>query len=483
MNRTIKRALINALAALPQLLLGVMLPAPSSFANDGSFDTTWTGGGRITFPGDYFNSGNSSYLNILVTQSDGTLLLGGDSNGWWLGEMTAAGQFVPTFGTSDGTGRITSCALGFCGSLMYSALPQTDGRYLVVSLTELSRTTSQAHAFDTSGVSGGTGYVGNDFPINNVQGYVGPSYGVARQADGTVLLAGQGTYSLADSVTRFGVVKLNADLSLDASFNAITDGMGVTFAGGALVRVDATDLGEAAAAVLVQADGRIVLVGVGEKASNGTGYLDLARLNADGSLDKTFGFGAGGTAELQSPAVNVSYSLLTAKFDRAGRIVVAMQTQATNGAPEAGMLVARLTADGKADSSFGNSGFFYDAVGRIGLGCTYVASNDFAIDSAGRIVVAGLCDNYFLVERIRGDNGNLDTSFGYLGASYGGFAANSTADVANAVTFDAGGRLLVGGSSTISGEQYAGLGRLTYDLIFTNNFESLPRGCLPPDCN
>ena len=53
-----------------------------------------------------------------------------------------------------------------------------------------------------------------------------------------------------------------------------------------------------------------------------------------------------------------------------------------------------------------------------------------------------------------------------------------------AVTFDAGGHLLVGGTSKAPGTAYkAGVARLTYDLIRTDNFESTPRGCLPPDCN
>jgi hypothetical protein len=51
------------------------------------------------------------------------------------------------------------------------------------------------------------------------------------------------------------------------------------------------------------------------------------------------------------------------------------------------------------------------------------------------------------------------------------------------VTFDAGGHPIIGGVSTVSAHQVAAIGRLTYDLIYTNDFETAPRGCLPPACN
>jgi uncharacterized delta-60 repeat protein len=467
--------------AITVLALATALQAPCSLAADGSFDPNWLGGGRTVFSGDYFNSSNASSVNFMLTQPDGTLLLGGDvSGGWWLGEMTTAGQFVLTFGASDGTGRVTSCHLGNCGmGDLLSLLRQGDGKYVALSEFDVTRTTALGHAFDTAGVAGGSGYLINDFGINDVQGVIAPAVGVAQRADGTLLLSGNGTYSAADSVSRLGVVSLKSDLSIDTSFNAITDGQGVTFAGGALVRADASDFDETAYAVLVQGDGRIVLVGAGLKDISFLGYVQLARLNPNGSLDTSFG--AGGTTSLLSTVGNVSYGPLVAKFDRAGRIVVVLQTRDASAVLDAGMLVARFTADGIADSTFGNGGFYYDTA--PGLGCSHLAANDFTIDSAGRILVAGYCDASFLVERIRGDQGILDTSFGIAGRSHGSYNDLSTSNTAWAVTLDAGGRPLVGGESALPGALYAALGRLTYDLIFTNNFESAPRGCLPPDCN
>jgi hypothetical protein len=47
------------------------------------------------------------------------------------------------------------------------------------------------------------------------------------------------------------------------------------------------------------------------------------------------------------------------------------------------------------------------------------------------------------------------------------------------VAFDSSGRPLVGGYSG----SLSGISRLSYDLIYTNNFEPAPRGCLPPNCD
>jgi hypothetical protein len=51
------------------------------------------------------------------------------------------------------------------------------------------------------------------------------------------------------------------------------------------------------------------------------------------------------------------------------------------------------------------------------------------------------------------------------------------------VAFTPNGRLIVAGSSTISNVAQAGVAQLTYDLVYTDDFEATPRGCLPPDCN
>lgn len=101
---------------------------------------------------------------------------------------------------------------------------------------------------------------------------VGPdTWGIqsaAASADGKVLIGGG--FSRVNGIHRSGIARLNADGSLDATFDP---GTGVR---------DGEVL-----AIAPQADGRI-LIGGSFTSVNGTARNGLARLNADGSLDPTF---------------------------------------------------------------------------------------------------------------------------------------------------------------------------------------------------
>ena len=102
--------------------------------------------------------------------------------------------------------------------------------------------------------------------------------GLALQGDGKLVLVG----SIGDvPSTRFAVRRLQADGSPDTTFGA-----------GGTVTTDLTGRGDAANAVALQGDGKIVVAGI----SNRQGNFDfgLARYNIDGPLDTTFaGIGGG----------------------------------------------------------------------------------------------------------------------------------------------------------------------------------------------
>ncbi len=472
--------------------IGLILAASGARATDGYFDSTWPGGGTFVFNGKYSSTTAPSFVNSIRIESNGNILLNGwgfflgGADFWWLGELFPNGDFVPTFGASDGSGRTTSCDVATCASFTdfgRTALPRTNGSYVVLTSLEVWQTTPQANALDTGSIVGGQGYVGTVFTVNDVKGAVTTGVGraMALQAtDGKLLVAGCGTYSLASTTKRFGVARLNSDFSLDAGFNAMTDDQNVKFSGGAIVTVSAADTNESVSEVLLQPDGRIVLVGSG----TGAGGLELeaARLTASGSPDPLFGNNA--VVALSWPFGTIT-GVDAAVLDRAGRIVVALD--ASGGEPPAnGFMVARLNPDGSPDSNFGTAGFAYDALPE----CASMYGYAIALDTAGRIVVAGQCDSGsggFVVERLRGDTGAIDVSFGSGGFSRGYFSPSTTdSTMASTIAFDHGGRLLVGGSGrplTGSATPVSGIARLTYDLIYTNNFETTPRGCLPPDCN
>ena len=466
----------------------VGLPTVAS-AIDGAFDSTWQGTGYIAFSGDSSNPGHLAYVTQLVVQPNGKLLVGGaSSNGSssypWLGELTSAGAFVPTFGKSDGSGRVTLCQLdsSYCNGTLdtLDALQvANNGDLFTLARGRVAFTTPTANAIDTASTI-------QLVAINNVGGALATAIAARVQSNGSVIAAGPGYYSTSSSSSReFGVARFTSALSLDTSFNAFTDTAGVTFAGGNLASF-ADGSGDIPESVLLRPDNRIVVVG-----ETADGRLGMACFTAAGLTDTAcsggLGYGAAGWSggKFNPSSTGLLFTQPATAIDRAGRILVAL-TGAPSGAAgisDYGIVVGRFNADLSPDTSFGSNAFSF--TNHFPACPTGVGASSIALDSAGRILVAGYCrsDNVFEfgVERLRGDNGALDASFGVGGFSHGSFSATSTGDSAYAVAFDSSGRPLVGGIT--GGAASAGLARLTYDLIFTDNLEITPRGCSAPNCD
>ncbi|MDO8630916.1 MAG: Calx-beta domain-containing protein, partial [Phycisphaerales bacterium] len=112
-------------------------------------------------------------------------------------------------------------------------------------------------------------------------GAKGPSASVeavALQADGKILIGGN--FATVNDIDRKGIARLNADGSLDQSFDA---GTGVEDIGS-----DGSDIVGLVSSVVVQSDGKILLGGTFFTVDQINRH-GLARLNRDGSLDGTFG--------------------------------------------------------------------------------------------------------------------------------------------------------------------------------------------------
>lgn len=120
---------------------------------------------------------------------------------------------------------------------------------------------------------GDDGTVITDFGVNDV------ANGVASQPDGKTVAAGY-TQDPANG-SDFAVARFNPDGSLDSGFG-----------NGGKVRTDFGGSDDRGSAVAVQADGKIVVAGWA-LVPDVTFYTDvaLARYNADGSLDSSFGNG------------------------------------------------------------------------------------------------------------------------------------------------------------------------------------------------
>ena len=242
----------------------VAMPCVGS-ATDGAFDVSWQGTGYIAFSGDLANPGHLAYVTQLVIEPNGKLLVGGpSSNGTsgypWLGELTSAGAFVPTFGKSDGSGRVTLCQLdsSYCSASADDTLDElqvtNDGDLFTLARGRVAFTTPTANAI----VTGSNTHL---VVINNVGGALSYKNAARVQSSGSIIAAGPGYYSTSSSSSsEFAVARFTPALSLDTSFSAFTDIAGVTFAGGNLASF-ADGGGDLPDSVLLRPDNRIVVVG------------------------------------------------------------------------------------------------------------------------------------------------------------------------------------------------------------------------------
>ncbi len=195
-------------------------------------------------------------------------------------------------------------------------------------------------------------------------------------------------------------------------------------------------------AVALQADGKLVVAG---KAERGPGDFDLAvaRINADGTLDPSFS--ADGRAslgvDLGGPSVEEAWAVAV---QADGRIVLAGDSLAGG---EYALLVARLTAGGVADSSFNLVGYR-----QLGFGVVPSArARGLAIRPDGTLLIGGYAHNEltsdFAALALLA-NGQNDSGFGINGQVTIDFPSGlDSIDAARAMAVDAQGRLVLGGLS------------------------------------
>ena len=266
--------------------------------------------------------------------------------------------------------------------------------------------------------------------------------GVTIQSDGKIVAA-------ASACGYFGVVRYNADGSLDTGFG---DGGESTAVGCG-----------SAASVALQSDGQIVALGNVVVTQGDTNDIAVARFNTDGSLDSSFA--TDGIATLGFPGgVNYAYSVAT---QADGKLVV------TGYVDDANFTLVRYNSDGSLDASFGNDG---EAILHFDDG--WGAATSVAIEADGKIVVAGYAwtdSSYstyydFAVARFNAD-GSLDTGFGTDGVVTTDF--NGGNDYAYGLAIQPDGKIVVAGYAAdgSTGDDFA-LARYNTDGSLDTGFGS-----------
>jgi uncharacterized delta-60 repeat protein len=227
----------------------------------------------------------------------------------------------------------------------------------------------------------------------------------------------------------YAVARYNTDGSLDQTFG--NAGYAVNGAG-------------EANAVLLQRDGKIVLIGSLPISRKGSDFL-VARFNANGTPDQTFGNGGRVTTSFTSGLGSADVAIAGA-LQADGRIVVSGYSSCIS------VALVRYNSDGTIDNTFALDGVLlrpnFDAV-----------ASRVMIQRDGKIVIGG---GGFVLGRYTAE-GKIDRSFGIDGRIAGGFGTGNGS--LNALVIDPTGRIWAGGSVS-----YTGTGNAAFVLArYTEN--------------
>ena len=267
--------------------------ALARYLTDGTLDASFGDGGTVRT--DFTPKGDFAYG--LAIQADGKLVAAGDAaccdsrTRFALARYNTDGSLDTSFG---GDGKVTTEFSGPYPDDGLAVAIQADGRIVMVGGAgfdgpnekfALARYETDG-SLDTS--FGGDGKVTTDFSR-----YPDVPFGIAIQDDGGIVVAGGAR--LGEHNPTWALAVYETDGSLDTSFGE--DGK---------VTTDFTLGDDDGYSVALQADGKIVVAG--QAGSRNTKFA-LARYEADGSLDATFGDGGKLTTDL-TPGYDSVYQVI-----------------------------------------------------------------------------------------------------------------------------------------------------------------------------
>ena len=309
-------------------------------------------------------SGIAGAVNEIVIQPNGNYLIGGSFNGFNGGSSPNNIARINADGTIDA--GFTSGFSAF--DEVKKIVLATDGKAFVIgNFTFFNFTTSRGIVkINADGTLDSSFNTGGGVDVTN------PISGIDILPDGKVLMSG--FFSSYGGSPYAGIVRINTDGTSDASFAPRTGVIGTV------------------ADSAVQPDGKILIGGTFSYV-NGTPRERIARLNPDGTTDDTFTIGTGVTGTLSSIYLQSD-----------GKILIGGNFTSYNGVVRDN--VARLNSDGTLDTTF-DSGLM-DAPDVV---------DDIAQTFNGKIVIGGLFGSVNGTTRVflaqLNQDGSVDTGFNH----------------------------------------------------------------------
>ena len=301
---------VNAIVAQPngKLLIGGSFTARIARLNgDGSADNTFNAG--TNFPG--------SAVQDIALQPDGKILVMVDN--FRLLRLNATGISDTQFRADIGD-HFTPIDYT---TILALAL-QPDGKILVAGYTTHYVIDPDCPYYPNCYEDFYTAYFvvrlqsGGSRDTSFSAGLGGPAYAIALRADGKVIIGG--SFATVNGTNRNAIARLNANGGLDSTFNPGTGANGIV------------------SSVALQPEGQ-VLIGGSFTSVNGTNCQGIARLNANGSLDSSF-----------NPRTGVSGTVSSVALQPDGKVLIGGSFTNVNNTNRNN--IARLNANGSLDGSF-----------------------------------------------------------------------------------------------------------------------------------
>lgn len=290
--------------------------------------------------------------NGMMVQSDGKIVMVGyslidEANHVFLSRYNTDGSLDTTF-SSDGI------ATSIVGTGGYGNAVVEDGSGNLYVSGRCSAKKFCLMRYSSAGVMDMTFGSLADGCEKTVIGDYAHAYSIALDGSGKVISAGM---TIDNGTKKMAVTRHSSAGVIDTTFGA-----------SGIVKL-LIDKKSVCRAMLLQSDGKIVLVG--DAASGRSEHIALARLNSDGSVDTTFG--TNGVVQTVVGLNSHAYGM-TIQLD--GKIIV---TGVSNGH----VVVVRYASDGSLDATFGTSGMVTTTLGKQSVG------SDVAVQTDGKVVITG----------------------------------------------------------------------------------------------
>ena len=328
---------------------------------DGSYDSTFGTGGFVRT-----NIGNFEGVANVLIQPDGKIIVAGERyNGntrtdFSLVRYNTDGSLDNTF---DGNGLAVANIVGVSNERGGNAVLQPDGKIVVVgqtdNQTEYASLDWAVVRFNADGSLDST-FNGDGKIVIPTSGDTEDANSVALQENGKIVVTG---FSSNGTDNDFTTIRLNSNGSLDQSFGVA-----------GIVKTPIGSANEVARNIKIQADGKILVAGGTDNATNSD--IALIRYNENGTLDSSYGTNGIVIAEFQSGS---SEAALDLQIQPDGKALVS-----SNMGNNAGLI--RFNTDGSIDSSFGTGGRVSTEI----LDFTKSYPFSIALQNDGKIVISGV---------------------------------------------------------------------------------------------